>query len=189
MTHLFPFSYHLTDPDTRTVLGMETDQLNLLPISMARKKITAATSLTSLATGVRLPKRPSPRTVGGPAIKPIAMSGQFDNELRELTAGRNGSRLNRISGEAASPSLGVLSPREREVLALLARGFPYKEIASSSCISVCTVNTYVRRIYHKLRVHSRAQAVAICMQSIFGNPFWSEPANRRKLVQLPALDE
>jgi DNA-binding NarL/FixJ family response regulator len=53
-----------------------------------------------------------------------------------------------------------LSPREREVLELLARGYLYKEIADNLAISVPTVNTYIRRIYEKLHVRSRAQAVA-----------------------------
>jgi DNA-binding NarL/FixJ family response regulator len=53
-----------------------------------------------------------------------------------------------------------LSPREREVLELLARGYLYKEIADMLKISVQTVNTYIRRIYEKLHVRSRAQAVA-----------------------------
>src|SRR6266566_5073514 len=50
-----------------------------------------------------------------------------------------------------------LSPREAEVLELLARGYLYKEIAEALAISVPTVNTYVRRIYEKLHVRSRAQ--------------------------------
>lgn len=58
-------------------------------------------------------------------------------------------------GESAS-----LSPREREVLDLLARGYLYKEIAAKLGISIPTVNTYIRRIYEKLQVRSRAQAVA-----------------------------
>jgi DNA-binding NarL/FixJ family response regulator len=53
-----------------------------------------------------------------------------------------------------------LSPREQEVLDLLARGFLYKEIADTLRLSVPTVNTYIRRIYEKLHVRSRAQAVA-----------------------------
>lgn len=53
-----------------------------------------------------------------------------------------------------------LSGREREVLELLARGYLYKEIAEMLKISVQTVNTYIRRIYEKLHVRSRAQAVA-----------------------------
>jgi DNA-binding NarL/FixJ family response regulator len=54
----------------------------------------------------------------------------------------------------------LLSTREAEVLDLLARGHMYKEIAEAIGISLPTVNTYIRRIYEKLHVHSRAQAVA-----------------------------
>jgi DNA-binding NarL/FixJ family response regulator len=54
----------------------------------------------------------------------------------------------------------TLSPREYEVLDLLARGSLYKEIAKSLGISYRTVNTHIRRIYEKLQVCSRAQAVA-----------------------------
>jgi DNA-binding NarL/FixJ family response regulator len=53
-----------------------------------------------------------------------------------------------------------LSARESEVLQLLARGYFYKEITEALGISMSTVNTHVRRIYEKLHVHSRAQAVA-----------------------------
>ncbi len=55
----------------------------------------------------------------------------------------------------------MLSARENEVLELLARGHLYKEIADVIGISVPTVNTYIRRIYEKLHVRSRAQAVAV----------------------------
>jgi DNA-binding NarL/FixJ family response regulator len=58
------------------------------------------------------------------------------------------------------PNEEDLSPREREVLGFLARGYLYKEIAESLQISVPTVNTYIRRIYEKLHVRSRSQAVA-----------------------------
>jgi DNA-binding CsgD family transcriptional regulator len=44
------------------------------------------------------------------------------------------------------------------VLALLAKGHPYKEIADLLSISFETVRTYVRTIYDKLHVHSRAEA-------------------------------
>ncbi|MFO1501822.1 MAG: response regulator transcription factor [Verrucomicrobiota bacterium] len=60
-----------------------------------------------------------------------------------------------------------LSPREGEVLDLLARGYLYKEIADKMAISLPTVNTYIRRIYEKLHVHSRAQAVARLGQKAF----------------------
>jgi len=60
----------------------------------------------------------------------------------------------------ATGSSEDLSPREGEVLELLARGYLYKEIADSLGIGVATVTTYIRRIYEKLHVRSRAQAVA-----------------------------
>jgi len=62
---------------------------------------------------------------------------------------------------AHQPSEGMeLSPRETEVLELLGRGYLYKEIAELLKISRPTVNTYIRRIYEKLHVRSRSQAVA-----------------------------
>jgi len=53
-----------------------------------------------------------------------------------------------------------LWPREREVLELLAKGFIYKEIADQLGIGYRTVHTHIERIYDKLHVQSRAQAVA-----------------------------
>lgn len=58
------------------------------------------------------------------------------------------------------PNSEGLSPREREVLGLLARGYLYKEISENLQISIPTVNTHIRRIYDKLHVRSRSQAVA-----------------------------
>jgi DNA-binding NarL/FixJ family response regulator len=53
-----------------------------------------------------------------------------------------------------------LSPRERMVLDCLAKGLTYKEIADQLGISIDTIRTYLRRIYEKLHVHSRTEAVA-----------------------------
>jgi DNA-binding NarL/FixJ family response regulator len=53
-----------------------------------------------------------------------------------------------------------LSPREKEVLDCLAQGFLYKEIAEKLGISYETVHTYIRRIYEKLQVRTRTEAVA-----------------------------
>ncbi|MBP6865890.1 MAG: response regulator transcription factor [Candidatus Didemnitutus sp.] len=61
---------------------------------------------------------------------------------------------------SAAAELTHLSPREQSVLNLLSQGYLYKEIAESLGVSVPTVNTYIRRIYEKLQVHSRTQAVS-----------------------------
>src|SRR5215469_719664 len=53
-----------------------------------------------------------------------------------------------------------LSPREAEVLDLLAKGYLYKEIAEQTGITYATVHTHIRHIYEKLQVRSRTEAVA-----------------------------
>jgi DNA-binding NarL/FixJ family response regulator len=53
-----------------------------------------------------------------------------------------------------------LSAREQEVLDCLSHGFLYKEIAEKLGISYETVHTYIRRIYEKLQVRTRTEAVA-----------------------------
>lgn len=52
-----------------------------------------------------------------------------------------------------------LTDREKEVLAALAKGYAYKEIADQLKISFETVRTHLRTIYEKLHVHSRTEAV------------------------------
>jgi DNA-binding NarL/FixJ family response regulator len=53
-----------------------------------------------------------------------------------------------------------LSEREQQVLDLLSQGLMYKEIADKLAISYETVHTYIRRIYEKLQVRTRTEAVA-----------------------------
>jgi len=53
-----------------------------------------------------------------------------------------------------------LSEREQQVLDLLSQGLMYKEIADKLQISYETVHTYIRRIYEKLQVRTRTEAVA-----------------------------
>jgi DNA-binding NarL/FixJ family response regulator len=62
---------------------------------------------------------------------------------------------------AGDDELQQLSAREYEVLGLLAQGYLCKEISQSLGISNHTVDTYLRRIYEKLHVHSRSQATAL----------------------------
>lgn len=58
------------------------------------------------------------------------------------------------------PNPAHLSPREETVLNLLSKGFTYKQIADELGISIDTIRTYLRRIYEKLHVQSRTEAVA-----------------------------
>jgi DNA-binding NarL/FixJ family response regulator len=53
-----------------------------------------------------------------------------------------------------------LSEREKEVLQLLVNGFSYKMIASEMYISIDTVRSHIKKIYEKLHVNSKSEAVA-----------------------------
>jgi DNA-binding NarL/FixJ family response regulator len=53
----------------------------------------------------------------------------------------------------------TLAPREREVLRLLSTGRPYKQIAAELELSMGTIRTYIRRLYGKLHVNCRTEAV------------------------------
>jgi DNA-binding NarL/FixJ family response regulator len=57
-----------------------------------------------------------------------------------------------------------LSEREQQVLDCLAQGLMYKEIAEKLGISYETVHTYIRRIYEKLQVRTRTEAVAMFLK-------------------------
>lgn len=97
-------------------------------------------------------------------------SASMVNEIRDLNSGgspispliarqvltrfRTGLRPPREADEAAT-----LSERERETLDLITRGFSAKEIAALMQVSQHTVQTYVRRIYSKLKVTSKSEAI------------------------------
>jgi len=110
-------------------------------------------ALAAGASGYLLKQTPRDELLA--ALKDVYCGGSpmTSNIARKVV--QSFQRSNASSDEASN-----LSPREREVLELLARGYLYKEIANTLGISTPTVNTYIRRIYEKLHVRSRAQAVA-----------------------------
>jgi DNA-binding NarL/FixJ family response regulator len=59
------------------------------------------------------------------------------------------------------PPPALLAPREREVLDLLSKGRAYKQIAAEMELSMGTIRTYIRRLYGKLHVNCRTEAVVI----------------------------
>ncbi|MGW3178986.1 response regulator [Kitasatospora sp. NPDC001119] len=61
--------------------------------------------------------------------------------------------------------LAGLTPREREVLRLVARGLPNRGIADHLGLSIATVKTHVRRLLAKLDAHDRAQLVVIAYET------------------------
>ncbi len=63
-------------------------------------------------------------------------------------------------GSGTDSSIDHMSEREREILRLVALGYTSGEIGKRLSISDQTVNSHIRNIYRKLRVHTRAQAVS-----------------------------
>jgi two-component system response regulator NreC len=73
-------------------------------------------------------------------------------------------KATRRSAEPGSPR-SLLSPREREVLALLAQGYTHRQIAEKIHVSVKSVETYRWRVAQKLKLHSRAELVRYAHES------------------------
>lgn len=67
--------------------------------------------------------------------------------------------LLRMRPATPEPAAVSLSPREQEVLQHIARGLAYAEIARLQGVTVHTVQTHIKKLYGKLAVHSRSEAV------------------------------
>ncbi|RYY91123.1 MAG: response regulator transcription factor, partial [Chitinophagaceae bacterium] len=64
-----------------------------------------------------------------------------------------------LSAPRAEPEAVALTPREKEVLELIARGYSYAEIAQFGGVTHHTVQGHIKNLYSKLAVHSRSEAV------------------------------
>ena len=87
---------------------------------------------------------------GGSPISPMIAR-------RVLSKYRGGRR--EPARPAPAPPERALSPREQEVLELIARGFSYADIARLKEVSIHTVQTHIKHLYAKLAVSSRSEAV------------------------------
>jgi DNA-binding NarL/FixJ family response regulator len=96
-----------------------------------------------------------------------AQAADVTDQIRSLRAG--GSPISpviarqlllRLTPQAAPlVDEALLSPQERQVLTLSAKGFNFEEIARMLEVSRHTVMTYVKRSYRKLQVHSKTEAI------------------------------
>jgi DNA-binding NarL/FixJ family response regulator len=79
-----------------------------------------------------------------------------------------------VADPSTAKRLRVLTPREREVLELIARGLSNSEIAAAFVIEESTVKTHVKRILMKLHLRDRVQAVIFAYESGLNRP-WPTP--------------
>jgi DNA-binding NarL/FixJ family response regulator len=114
-------------------------------------------SLEAGATGYLLKKTPPSRLLE--AIRELVgggspMSGEIARKVVEAFTRPS------THGSPEDP----LTAREEEILAYLSKGYLYKEIAAKLFISIDTVRSHIRKIYQKLHVRSRTEAMLRCMR-------------------------
>ena len=117
-------------------------------------------ALRAGASGFLLKDAPPDRLVE--AIRAVAegdvlLAPSITRRLVERYAGGPGS--------AEPPGLDELTAREREVLVLIARGLSNTEIAEALVVSMPTVKTHVGRVFLKLGLRDRAQAVIVAYEA------------------------
>lgn len=94
------------------------------------------------------------------ALGPLCADGMsFTIDLRAIET--LGALVVVAQPRSAENALGLLSPREREVAVLLARGCANKTIARELSISVATVKDHVHKVLSKLGASSRSQVAAM----------------------------
>jgi len=122
------------DDIAQTILEMKNGASPISPM-IARKVLAKYAS-----------SRPRPAEAAAGAVVPAAVAAPSGTEADAGAARRGGEQT-------------LLSPREHEVLMLIARGFSYAEIARLQAVSVHTVQTHIKNLYAKLSVHSKNEAV------------------------------
>jgi DNA-binding NarL/FixJ family response regulator len=132
-------------------------QMQILMLTMYEDNDLVFQALTAGASGY-LVKRTSPANILE-AIKEVysgasPMSGKIARTVVEYF-----QKL-----QHTSPQQEHLSPREKEILDLLVKGYRYKEIADALAIGFETVRSHLKNIYEKLHVHSRTEAVVKYLQ-------------------------
>jgi DNA-binding NarL/FixJ family response regulator len=137
-------------PGCRTIVVADVEDQQLLTDGLgcgASGYLTKDASVADLVDAIRAVAR-------GETLVPPVMLGPLLGQLLDR----------RRSHDEALWRIAELSPRERRVLNLLARGVRTKEIAAELVISPETARTHVQNILGKLSVHSRLEAAALVIE-------------------------
>lgn len=102
-----------------------------------------------------------------PTATPPAVGNAVDDQSDEVLVDCEVDGVRCVLARTHNPPADALhlSPREREVARMIAKGYPNKVVASVLEISVWTVSTHLRRIFAKLGVTSRAAMVTKMFKS------------------------
>lgn len=133
-------------------LKTELPQVQFVMLTVFEDDKPVFEALSAGATGYILKRTPPAELLN--AIANVRAGG---SPMSSQIARKVVRSFRNVVGDA--PDHPPLSPRENQILSLLSEGYRYKEVADRLTISIDTVRGHVRRIYEKLQVHSRTEAV------------------------------
>lgn len=159
----------------RTILGLKPDVAVIDVLLPGESGLTLTRRLLSAEPDLRVLLY---TTISNPAdvrdamrsgARGIALKGSAFDHLAEavLTVAAGGEYVDPAVEHLTTdekPRKGVLSPREREVLALVARGLNAEEIGEQLGLAPATVRTHVRNAKRRLGARTRAQAVTMALR-------------------------
>jgi DNA-binding NarL/FixJ family response regulator len=135
-------------PGTRMILLAQETDIDLLLVAIR----AGALGVVGKKSGTQTVLRAVQAVLDGEGVVPRAMLPELFRRLIDLGDRASDTPLNR------------LSPREREVLTLLGRGWSNARIGEELYISPHTVRTHVQNILQKLEMHSKLEAATFAMQ-------------------------
>lgn len=141
------------------LVDLSSDYVNLIAAGEAYRLMTAVSE-----TGARCS-----RSQAAARLQAEAAAGRFDPGAVELVLGAVGHVPRRRRGPAG------LSPRETEVLVLIATGASAKQVAAALGITTRTATTHIERIYTKCGVSSRSDATRFAIAHGLVEPFPPRP--------------
>lgn len=145
-------------PDCVRELKQLTPNLPVLMLTVYEDSEQIFKSLMAGATGYLLKRTSKDKLLE--AIREVNAGGAPMSRQIARRVVQFFQKVNELPSDTRNASVVVsLTDREKEVLAALAKGYAYKEIADQLKISFETVRTHLRTIYEKLHVHSRTEAV------------------------------
>ncbi len=134
--------------ETKVILLAQETDIDLLLLAIR----SGALGVVGKKSGTQTVLRAVQAVLDGEGVVPRAMLPELFRRLIDLSDRNSDTPLSR------------LSPREREVLALLGRGWSNSRIGDELYISPHTVRTHVQNILQKLEMHSKLEAATFAMQ-------------------------